>query len=216
MMKIEIWSDIACPWCYIGKRRFEAALAAFPERDALEVTWRSFQLDASAPAKHTQPTVDLLAAKYRMTVEKAQAMMDSMARTGAADGLEFRFERTISGNTFDAHRLIHFAATHGLRDQMVERLFAAYFSEGESIGEQDTLLRLATDVGLDAAQVTAMLAGDQHADDVRADQQRAASFGISGVPFFAIDGKYGISGAQPASVLTDALAQAWSEIQPAD
>ena len=214
MMKIEIWSDIACPWCYIGKRRFEQALAAFPERESLEVTWRSFQLDASAPARQPLPTVQLLATKYRMTVEKAQAMMDSMARTGAADGLDFRFDRSISGNTFDAHRLIHFAATHGLRDQMVERLFAAYFTEGESIGEHDTLLRLATDVGLDSAQVSSMLAGDQHADDVRSDLQRAASFGISGVPFFAIDEKYGISGAQPASVLTESLRQAWSEFQP--
>lgn len=215
MMKIEIWSDIACPWCYIGKRRFEQALADFPQRESLEVTWRSFQLDASAPARQTVPTVELLATKYRMTVEKAQAMMDSMARTGAADGLDFRFDLSISGNTFDAHRLIHFAAAHGLRDAMVERLFKAYFTEGESIGEHDVLQRLATDVGLDAEQVSAMLAGDAHADDVRADQERATTFGITGVPFFAIDEKYGISGAQPASVLTEALAQAWSESQSA-
>ncbi len=215
MMKIEIWSDIACPWCYIGKRRFEQALADFPQRESLEVTWRSFQLDASAPARQTVPTVELLATKYRMTVEKAQAMMDSMARTGAADGLDFRFDLSISGNTFDAHRLIHFAAAHGLRDAMVERLFKAYFTEGESIGEHDVLQRLATDVGLDAEHVSAMLAGDAHADDVRADQERATTFGITGVPFFAIDEKYGISGAQPASVLTEALAQAWSESQSA-
>lgn len=215
MMKIEIWSDIACPWCYIGKRRFEQALADFPQRESLEVTWRSFQLDASAPARQTVPTVELLATKYRMSVEKAQAMMDSMARTGAADGLDFRFDLSISGNTFDAHRLIHFAAAHGLRDAMVERLFKAYFTEGESIGEHDVLQRLATDVGLDAEHVSAILAVDAHADDVRADQERATTFGITGVPFFAIDEKYGISGAQPASVLTEALAQAWSESQSA-
>ena len=210
-MKIEIWSDIACPWCYIGKRRFEQALAAFPERESLDVTWRSFQLDASAPARQTVPTVELLATKYRMTIGKAQAMMDSMARTGAVDGLDFRFEQTISGNTFDAHRLIHLAAVSGLREQMVERLFAAYFTEGESIGEHQTHIRLATDVGLDADTVATMLAGNAHADDVRADRQRASDLGISGVPFFTIDGKYGISGAQPASALTAALAQAWAE-----
>ncbi len=209
-MQIEIWSDIACPWCYIGKRRFETALAAFPQRDALEIIWRSFELDPNAPARQSQPTVNLLATKYGMSVEKARAMMDNMARSGAADGLAFRFDRSISGNTFDAHRLIHFAATQGKRAEMVERLFAAYFTEGEAMGDHATLTRLGTDVGLDANEVATMLASDAHATDVRADEARAASFGISGVPFFAIDEKYGISGAQPASVITDALVEAFA------
>jgi len=210
-MKIEIWSDIACPWCYIGKRRFEQALAQFPHRDALEIVWRSFELDTTAPARQTKSTVDLLAVKYRMSVQKAQAMMDSMAATGAIDGLEFRFERSISGNTFDAHRLIHFAATVGLRAAMVEGLFAAYFTDGEAMGDHDTLVRLAADIGLDSIAVRDMLTGSAHASDVRRDEARAQQLGITGVPFFAIDERYGISGAQPPAVIVDALTQAWNE-----
>lgn len=210
-MKIEIWSDIACPWCYIGKRRFEEALRAFPERDALDIVWRSFELDPNAPVTQEKPTVELLATKYRMPVAQAQGMMDNMTATGAADGITFRFDRSISGNTFDAHRLIHFAATRDKRAAMVERLFAAYFTDGIAMGDRTALVRLATDVGLDAADVSAMLESEAHADDVRNDEARAQQFGISGVPFFAIDEKYGVSGAQPASVLTDAISQAWSE-----
>ena len=210
-MKIEIWSDIACPWCYIGKRRFEAALAEFPHRDALDVVWRSFELDATAPARQEKAGVALLATKYRMSEAKAQEMMDSMAATGAADGLTFRFDRMVSGNTFDAHRLIHFAATVGKRTEMVECLFKAYFTDGEAMGDHPTLVRLATDIGVDSDAVAAMLASDAFASDVRADETRAKEFGISGVPFFAIDERYGISGAQPATAITEAISQAYFE-----
>jgi len=209
-MKIEIWSDIACPWCYIGKRRFEQALELFPHRDALEIIWRSFELDTTAPARQTTPTVELLATKYRMSIEKAQSMMDSMTATGAIDGVEFRFDRSISGNTFDAHRLIHFAATVGQRAAMVERLFAAYFTDGEAMGDHDTLVRLASDIGLDATAVRDMLSSTAYASDVRSDEARAQQFGITGVPFFAIDERYGISGAQPAVAIVDTLTQAWN------
>jgi predicted DsbA family dithiol-disulfide isomerase len=210
-MKIEIWSDTACPWCYIGKRRFDDALAGFPHRDALDIVWRSFELDPTAPPRQDRASVDLLAAKYGMTAAKAQGMMDSMTATGAAEGVTFRFDRSISGNTFDAHRLIHFAATHAKREQMVERLFAAYFTEGEAIGEHDTLVRLAGGIGLNDDAVRAMLTSDAYAADVRDDEARARHFGISGVPFFAIDEKYGISGAQPATAILGALAEAWAE-----
>ncbi|WP_411280967.1 DsbA family oxidoreductase [Gemmatimonas sp.] len=210
-MKVEIWSDIACPWCYIGKRRFEQALEQFPHRDALDIVWRSFELDPTAPARQTTATVELLASKYRLTVEKAQSMMDSMTATGAIDGLDFRFDRSISGNTFDAHRLIHFADTVGQRATMVERLFAAYFTEGEAMGDHDTLVRLASDIGLDALAVRDMLSSTAHGSDVRHDEARAQQFGITGVPFFAIDERYGISGAQPAAAIVDALTQAWKE-----
>ena len=213
-MNIEIWSDIACPWCYIGKRRFEQALNQFPHRDALDIVWRSFELDPKAPARQTVPTVELLATKYGMSAEKAQAMMDSMTATGAIDGLEFRFDRTISGNTFDAHRLIHFAATVGQRAAMVERLFAAYFTEGEAMGDHDTLVRMASDIGLDATAVRNMLLSDAHATDVRSDEARAQQFGITGVPFFAINERHGISGAQPAAAIVEALTKAWAESAP--
>ena len=210
-MKLEIWSDIACPWCYVGKRRLETALASFPHRDALDITWRSFELDPAAPARQDKPHAELLATKYRMPVAQAQGMLDSMTATGVAEGIAFRFDRAIAGNTFDAHRLIHFAATTGLRAQMVDRLFAAYFTDGEAMGDHETLVRMATSVGLDADAVRAMLASDAHAADVRGDELLAQQYGISGVPFFAIDGKYGVSGAQPATVLAEALQQAWSE-----
>lgn len=207
-MKVEIWSDIACPWCYIGKRHFEQALSKFPQRESLEVIWRSFELDPEAPARHTQPTVELLAAKYQIPLEKAQAMMNNVAQLALKVGLEYRFDRNISSNTFDAHRLTHFAATHGKRTEMVERLFRAYFTDGDAVGEHETLVRLAGEVGLDASAVTTMLASDAFAADVRADEARARAFGITAVPFFAIDEKYGVSGAQSAAAITDALTHA--------
>ena len=210
-MKLEIWSDIACPWCYVGKRRLETALATFPHRDALDITWRSFELDPNAPARHDTPHAELLATKYRMPVTQAQGMLESMTATGVAEGIEFRFDRTISGNTFDAHRLIHFAATKGLRAPMVDRLFAAYFTDGEAMGDHEALVRIAAGLGLDPDEVRAMLESDAHAADVRGDEMLAQQYGISGVPFFAIDGRYGVSGAQPATVLAEALQQAWSE-----
>jgi predicted DsbA family dithiol-disulfide isomerase len=213
-MKVEIWSDIACPWCFVGKRRFEKALAAFPERDALDIVWRSFELDPHALTRQDRPTVELLASKYRMAPSRAQGMLDNMTATGASEGIEFRFDRSISGNTFDAHRLIHFAATHDKRAEMVERLFRAYFTDGEAMGDRPTLARLAAEIGLDASAVTAMLSSDAYAADVRADEARAQTFGISGVPFFAIDEKYGVSGAQTSEIIVQALQQALSESDP--
>ena len=210
-MKIEIWSDITCPWCFVGKRRFESALANFPQRDALEIVWRSFELDTNAPSSHSAPHAELLATKYRMPLSKAETMLETMTATGAADGITFRFDRAKSGNTFDAHRLAHFAATHHKREVMVERLFTAYFTDGDAMSDHATLVRLATEVGLDADATRAMLASDAFATDVRADEQRAQDFGITGVPFFAIAEKYAISGAQPSAVIASALAEAWSE-----
>lgn len=208
-MRVEIWSDIACPWCYVGKRRFEAALAAFAHRDDIDVTWRSFELDPSSPARHAEPHATLLSAKYGMPVARAQEMLESMTATGAAEGITFRFDRGIVGNTFDAHRLLHFAAAHGARPALVERLFTAYFTDGEVVSDREVLVRIAGEAGLDADAVRAMLASDAHAADVRSDEARARQYGITGVPFFAIDGKYGVSGAQSADVLASALQEAW-------
>lgn len=214
-MKIEIWSDIACPWCYVGKRRFEKALASFAHRDELEIVWRSFELDPSAPPTQPGSQAELLAAKYRVPLERAEAMNANMTEQGRKEGLEFNFDRVRVGNTFDAHRLIHFAASAGKREEMVERLFAAYLSEGATLGDRDVLVRLAADVGLDADAARQTLDGDAFADAVRLDEQRARAFGISGVPFFAIDERYGVSGAQPPEVLAGALQTAWAERVPA-
>ena len=211
MMKVEIWSDIACPWCFIGKRRFARAMGSFSHRDDVEIVWRSFELDPSAPKQHGVPQAELLATKYGVSIEQARSMDANMTAEGRKEGLDMRFDRVQVGNTFDAHRLIHFANTHGRGAEMVERLFAAYFTDGAAIADTDVLVRLAVEVGLDADAARSMLKGTAFADAVRADEARAQGFGISAVPFFAIDERYGISGAQPPEVMLDALRQAWDE-----
>ncbi len=210
-MQVEIWSDIACPWCYVGKRRFEAALAGFPHRDAITVTWHSFELDPNAPRQHDMPQPELLARKYGMSVAEAQAMNARMTEAAAAEGLTFRLDDAKVGNTFDAHRLLHFAEQHGKREALGERLFAAYLGEGASLGDHPTLVALATEVGLDADDVRVTLETDAFADRVRHDETEAREIGVTGVPYFVLDRRYGVSGAQSPEVLRGALQQAWDE-----
>jgi predicted DsbA family dithiol-disulfide isomerase len=210
-MKVEIWSDIACPWCYVGKRRFEAALEAFERADAVEVVWRSFELDPQAPRVHAESQNELLARKYGLPAERVHAMNEHLTGEARKEGLEFHLERVRVGNTFDAHRLVHLAAESGKAEAMKERLMRAYFTEGETVGEPDTLRRLAAAVGLDSQRVEQLLAGDAYASDVRADEDRARGLGITGVPFFALDERYGVSGAQSTEVLLGALRQAYEE-----
>jgi predicted DsbA family dithiol-disulfide isomerase len=213
-MKVEIWSDIACPWCYVGKRRFESALEQFEHHDDVEVVWRSFELDPAAPRSRDVPQDELLASKYGMPVERARAMNARMTEEARKEGLDFHFDRVKVGNTFDAHRLVHLATESGRAEAMKERLLKAYFTDGEAIGDPETLARLAAEVGLDPARAREVLGGDAYAADVRADEARARSFGISGVPFFAIDERYGVPGAQPPDVLLGALRQAHAESAP--
>lgn len=211
-MQLEIWSDIACPWCAIGLRRLESALASFPHRDEVEIRWRSFELDPQAPAR-----VDTdggyaakLAAKYGTDIGRARTMIDQMVDTAAADGWRFDFDRIAPGNTFDAHRLLHLAADRGVQHEVKERFLAGYLEEGVAIGDRDQLALLAVDAGLEAEAVTEVLDGDAYADAVRADEQQARAFGIGGVPFFVLDRAYAVEGAQPAEVLRGALDQAWA------
>lgn len=208
-MHVEIWSDIACPWCYVGKRRFEAALAAFEHAGDVEVTWRSFELDPEAPAERAMSGAENLAQKYGTSLEQAQAMNAQMTEVAAGEGLEFHFDRQRGGNTFDAHRLVHLAAEHGKQDAMKERLMRAYFTEGELMSDAATLERLAGDVGLPGAEVRELLAGDRFADAVRDDERTGAALGIRGVPFFVVDRKFGASGAQPPEALGELLRHAW-------
>jgi len=211
-MKVEIWSDVVCPWCYIGKRRFEAALEALEgEIGDVEVTWRSFELDPRAVREPEQGLARELASKYGMSEEQAQDMMDQMTRAAAAEGLDFDFARARRGNTLDAHRLLHVAADAGIQGTMKERLLRAYFTEGRAIADRDELAALAAEVGLEAAEVQGVLAGDRYVEAVRADEARALSLGIRGVPFFLLDGKFGISGAQSPEVLRQALERAAAE-----
>ena len=215
-MKVEIFSDVVCPWCAVGKRRFESALERFEHADEIEVVWRAFELDPNAPARREGDRVERLAKKYGMTRQQAAEANDRLTATAAAEGLDFHFERAQAGNTFDAHRLLHYArsASPGMQDALKERLLVAYFSEGAAIGEPDTLVRLATEVGLDPSECADVLAGDRYGDEVRADEREALELGITGVPFFVVDGKFGIPGAQDADTILDLLERAWTKAHP--
>jgi predicted DsbA family dithiol-disulfide isomerase len=215
-LKVEVWSDVVCPWCYIGKRRFEAALARFDHRDEVQLVWRSFELDVSAPPSSAEQGTyaERLASKYRCSVTEAQVMIDNMTVTAAQEGLDFRFDLARPGNTFDAHRLLHLALDQGQQDELKERLDAATFTEGSPASDHSALRALATQVGLPEIEVDEVLTSDRYSDAVRADEAQARAYGISGVPFFVIDGRYGISGAQPADAVLQTLDKAWSERAP--
>jgi predicted DsbA family dithiol-disulfide isomerase len=206
---IEIWSDIACPWCYVGKRRFEAALAAFEHRDEVSVTWRSFELDPAAPAQRAVDSATHLAEKYGMSRDEALARQRHLAEVAAGDGLDMRSDLARGGNTFDAHRLVQLGKASGAQDAMKERLMRAYHTEGEPIGDHETLLRLALEAGLPEDEVRDVLASDRYAADVREDERTAMSLGISAVPFFVVDRRMGAAGAHPAEALGELLRRGW-------
>jgi predicted DsbA family dithiol-disulfide isomerase len=213
-MEVEIWSDVVCPWCYIGMRRFERAAAAFGQAGDVTVTYRSFELDPDAPAQRTGSHAEHLARKYGMTTAQAEDSGRQMTQRGAAEGLEFRFDLMRGGNTFDAHRLLHLARDEGLQPQLKERLMRATFTEGLPISDRDCLAGLAAEVGIPAATAAAVLDGDGYAGAVRADEQQAARYGITGVPFFVADRSYAVSGAQPPEVLLQLLQQAQADSKP--
>lgn len=213
-MKVDIWSDVVCPWCYVGKRRFELALKDFEHAADVEIRWRSFELDPGAPAERNGDPTQRIADKYGMTRAQAQANEDRLTAMAAEVGLDYHLDRVRSGNTFDAHRLLHLAAEHGRQDALKERLMRGYFTESEPVGDHDTLARLAVEIGLDESRVRAVLASDEYAEAVRADEQQAAAYGISGVPFFVVDERYGVSGAQPPELLLETLQKAWAEANP--
>ena len=209
-LRIDVWSDIACPWCFVGKRRLEAALAGF--RHEVQIVYRSFELDPRAPRQRDNTSyVERLAAKYRMPTGQAQLMIDRMTRVGREEGIDFQFDRARSGNTFDAHRLLHLALARGVQPALKERFMRGYFSEGVAIGEPSELVPLAVEVGLREAEVREVLASDRYAADVRRDERLAAELGIEGVPFFVLAGRLGVSGAQTPDVLLGALERAWSD-----
>lgn len=210
-MEVQVWSDVVCPWCYIGKRRLDEAIERFAHAGELEVRHRSFELDPGAPAVRAGDHSEHLARKSGISVDEARESHRRLAALGAEHGLTLRFDIARGGNTFDAHRLLHLAYAHDRQAAVKERLFAAYFTEGAPIGERDTVQAIGVEAGLDAALVAKVLGSDSYAADVRADEQLARDFDITGVPFFVIDGRYAVAGAQRADVLLDALEQAWSE-----
>jgi len=209
-MLVEIWSDLICPWCYIGKRNFETALAGFEHRDKVEVHWRSYELDPSAQAG----PIDLasaLAAKYNTDRDGAVAMMSQVSSVAESVGLRYRFDLAQRSNTFDAHRLAHLAAKVGHADAIEERFMAAYFTEGADLSDHDTLAELATAAGLDPSEVSVVLSSEQFTAEVRADEQQARELGITGVPTFVVNGTRGVSGAQAPERLLQLLERGWDE-----
>lgn len=215
-VRIEIWSDVVCPWCYIGKRRLETALAGFEHADDVEVVYRSFQLDPSAPLVPTETVAESLGRKYGGGAAAGQQMVDKMEAVAAEEGLLFRLGEAQRVGTVDAHRLLHHALEQGTAVQVAlkEELLAAYFVRAENVADHDVLRAAATTVGLDAARVDEVLASEEHADAVEADIRQAAAYGATGVPFFVVDGRYGISGAQPPETFAQVLTQAWDDSHP--
>lgn len=216
-MKVEVWSDVVCPWCYLGKRRLEQALSRFADRDQIEVEWKAFELDpnaasASAAAPH-EPGDHArgLAAKMGTSPEQAATVLDSMTAMAAAEGLDFRFADVVAANTLEAHQVIHLAKIRGVQAAAKERLMRAYFTEGLAVGDRDVLVGLAAEVGLDPVEVLAALNAGTYLAAVREDEDEAQQLGITGVPFFVVDERYGLAGAQPAEQLLAALEQAWAE-----
>ncbi len=212
-MRIEIWSDVVCPWCYIGKRRLEAALADFAHADDVEIVWRSFQLDPSAPDTPVETVAEHLGRKYGGGADVGRQMIDRVEAVAAEEGMIWRHHESLRVGTMDAHRLLH--AAGDLRGELKEALLRAYFVEAQNVADHETLSRIAAEVGVDEVAVKEVLTTDRYADDVEADIRQAAAFGATGVPFFVIDRKYGVSGAQPVETFRQVLDRAWADSHPA-
>lgn len=210
-MTIQIWSDVVCPYCYIGKREFERALEQFPHREQVQVEWKSFELDRDAPVRSPDDMYDHLAKKYGRTRDQAKEMVQGVVDRARTVGLEYNMEHAVMGSSFDAHRLIQLAKTKGLADAAEERLFKAHFVLGEHIGDKAVLRAIAEEIGLDSNEAAEMLAGDAFTEAVEADEYEAQQIGVRGVPFFVLDNKYAVSGAQHSDHFLGALEQAWRE-----
>jgi predicted DsbA family dithiol-disulfide isomerase len=213
-MKVEIWSDVVCPFCYIGKRKFEKALEGFEAKDKVEIEWRSFQLDPDNEYVPGQSVHEYLGKRKGASATEGKRMNDAMAAMAKEVGLEYNFDKAIINNTFNAHRLLHFAKEKGLQTEMKERLFRAYYTEGKNIGDIDTLAQLGEEVGLQAEAIKAVLQSDKYAQDVLQDQYKAQQLGIHGVPFYVFNNKYGVSGAQPSEIFAQVLEKVWEEEKP--
>jgi predicted DsbA family dithiol-disulfide isomerase len=209
-MRVEVWSDVVCPWCYIGKRRLETALSRFPHAADVELLWRSFQLDPSVPEGETHATLPALAAKYGRSVEEMAGQMARVEGIAAEEGLRYDLAAGVSGNTLLAHQLVHLATERGLAGQVEERLFHAHFEEHRSVFDVDSLVELGAEVGLDADEARAALTDRRYLPAVREDIATARALGATGVPFFVVDRTYGAAGAQPAEVLLELLQRAWA------
>ncbi len=210
-MKVEIWSDVMCPFCYIGKRKFEAALSQFPNQDEVEIVWKSFQLDPDQETVSDKSIQQHLAERKGMTLQQAQQMTDHVTGIAKQVGLTFHFSKAVIANSFDAHRFSHLAKKHGRQNEAEEALFAAYFTEGKNTADQDTLAQLGEKIGLDAEEVKDVLQSDQYTREVKTDIAEARQLGVQGVPFFVFNRKYAVSGAQESNVFLQAVETAFAE-----
>lgn len=213
-MKVEIWSDYQCPFCYIGKRRFEKALQQFAQADQVEVEFKSFELDPNAEREVTMSQSEMLMKKYNMSAEQVKASNDQLTAQAKAEGLDYHLDQTVLTNTFDAHRLMQYAVSKGKGKEMNERLFYAYFTKSKHLGDRGTLVALAEEIGLDKQKTMEMLESNLYTAEVRTDEQEASLLGVRGVPFFVIDRKYGISGAQQTETFLETLKKVWMEANP--
>lgn len=216
-MKVEIWSDIMCPFCYIGKRKFEKALSAFNDADDVEIEWHSFQLDPGIQSGHNKNLYQYLSERKGFSYEQSVQLHQQVTDTAKAVGLEYNFDKAVVANSFDAHRLIQFAKTQGLGDAIEERLFKAYFTEGKDFSDHTTLIALAKEIGLDEAEVADVLKNNTYKENVAHDIDEAAQIGIRGVPFFVFNRKFAVSGAQAPDVFSSALQQSfedWNKNRP--
>ncbi len=209
-MKIEIWSDVMCPFCYIGKRKFDTALAEFEDRDHIEIVWKSYQLD---PSIKTQPdkTLEQMMTEKGFNVQQVRNMNGQATQMAKQAGLVYNLDKAVPANTFNAHRFIHFAKKHGKQNEAEEVLFRSYFTDGRNIDDYPTLIELGKEIGLDAEAVKTVLENGSYADEVRADIAEATQVGVSGVPFFVVNRKYGMSGAQDNTVFLQTLRKAFAE-----
>ena len=212
-MKIEIWSDVMCPFCYIGKRNFEKALTQFAEKEKIEIVWKSFQLDASVPDIATESYEEYLVKRKGLSAEQVKGMLQNVTQMAREAGLDYHFDRSVIVNSLKAHRLIQFAKTRNLGDEAEERLFHAFFTEGKSIADIDTLTQLGVEIGLDATELQAAFTDEQYAYQVNQDIQEARQIGVNGVPFFVFNRKYAISGAQPPQAFLETLRKSFDEWQ---
>jgi predicted DsbA family dithiol-disulfide isomerase len=210
-MKVQIWSDVMCPFCYIGKRRFEAALQQFEHKDNIEIEWKSFQLNPDLVTDPNMNISEYLAERKGITLDHARQMNDYVTNMAAEAGLKYDFNQAIIANSFNAHRLSHLAKKHGLGDAMEEALFKAYFTEGKNTDDKQTLTELGLSIGLDADEIKQTLDGNAFADEVRHDIAEAQYLGIQGVPFFVMNNKYGVSGAQAVPIFTQTLEKSFGE-----
>ena len=210
-MRVDVWSDVVCPWCFIGLANLEAALDGFEHGDEVEVVLHSFELDPNAPRRDDTPLEELLARKYGSSLDEVRVQQDRITALGAERGIDFRFEQAVRGSSFDGHRLLHLARERGDQLALKHRLGQAYFTDGQCLGDHDVLRKAAVDVGLDPTEVDEVLDGDRYAAEVRQDEEAAREIGVAGVPFFVIDGRFGLPGAQPAEALQRSMERTWPE-----